>query len=233
MYNASFHSYFSDTVLEAEKYPLMEADDGLTETLAAENSKVRDLEGKLQIEVEELGRDTDTLGREKSMQVVLAKMLAVQEDKVAKIKELIADHRAKELSANEVVSSLQKMVKVGKTEVMEHLDVLKNLADKVRNNEMDRINKYTDTLSKTPDSIDPGMFEGDLGDLDIDSNSNSKGGLRVSNRDTSEMASSYGERTKLNLPFDEGALGLKHPINNARKIKKMRKILSITVSQLS
>ena len=207
----------------------MEADDGLTESLAAENSKVRDLEGKLQIEVEELGRDSDTVGREKSMQVVLAKMLAVQEDKVAKIKELMADHRAKELSANEVVSSLQKMVKVGKTEVMEHLDVLKNLADKVRNNEMDRINKYTDTVGNMPESIDPGMFEGDLGDIDIGdppSYSRDKGGSQLSSLSSSSSSS------RLKLPFDEGALGLKHPINNARKIKKMRKILSITVSQL-
>lgn len=208
----------------AKRYPLMEADNGLTESLAAENSKVRDLEGKLQIEVEELGRDSDTVGREKSMQVVLAKMLAVQEDKVAKIKELMADHRAKELSANEVVSSLQKMVKVGKSEVMEHLDVLKNLADKVRNNEMDRINKYTDTVGNMPESIDPGMFEGDLGDIDIGDppRYRDERGSQLSSLSSSSSSS------RLKLPFDEGALGLKHPINNARKIKKMRKILSIT-----
>ena len=200
----------------------MEADDGLTESLAAENSKVRDLEGKLQIEVEELGRDSDTLGREKSMQVVLAKMLAVQEDKVAKIKELMADHRAKELSAKQVVSSLQKMVKVGKTEIMGHLDVLKNLADKVRNNEMDRISKYADFSS----SIDPGMFEGDLGDIDI-------GDLAMKGpRGRGTFVEEGGNAEMMKLPFDEGALGLKQPIKQARKIKKMRKILSITVSDL-
>merc|ERR1711890_165935 len=39
----------------------------------------------------------------------------------------------------------QGLVGNGKTKLLKHLDILRDLADKVRNQELEKINKYTDT----------------------------------------------------------------------------------------
>ena len=71
------------------------------------------------------------MDKERALQVILKKMLAVQEDKVAKLKELIEDHKEKEMSTHEAVKHLKQLVKQETHTIEDHLDALKNIADKV------------------------------------------------------------------------------------------------------
>ena len=73
-------------------------------------------------------------------------MLATQEDKVANLKDLIEKHKKKEISTLETVKFLQAMVKNGAKNIEQHLDSLKDIADKVRTEELIRISDLTDNM---------------------------------------------------------------------------------------
>merc|ERR1719222_1305002 len=124
-------------------------------------------EEKLDFEVGELQRETDALDKERALQVILKKMLAVQEDKVAKLKELIEDHKEKEMSTHEAVKHLRHLVKQETHKIEDHLDALKNLADKVRGEEMVRLNRLAPSIGQRPMS---GELSGESLEIDFGSN---------------------------------------------------------------
>ena len=84
--------------------------------------------------------------KERALQGILKKMLAAQEYKVEQLKDLIADHREKEVSTHEVVKRLRQLVDKEKRKIENHLDALKNIAEKVRGEELEKINRFTETF---------------------------------------------------------------------------------------
>lgn len=114
--------------------------------LDRENMRVRDLEGGMEGKVNRLQRDAAELERAREMQEVLAKMLRVQLDKVDKIKELIEEYKAKEISLMQSVKGESEGIEEAKGNVLKHLDTLRLLANNVRDQEMERLNKYTNPI---------------------------------------------------------------------------------------
>ena len=120
----------------------------LSRSLEDGSRKVRRLEAGLQGKVDQLEEHMAALEKEKALQGVLARMLLIQQDKVAKIKELIDDHKEKEMRLLDIINKLNELVGEEKERVMDHLDRLKSVADEVHNQEMDRINSFTEPYSK-------------------------------------------------------------------------------------
>ena len=149
------------------------------------------------IKVEELEKETGVLGKERALQGILKKMLIVQEDKVAKLKELIEDHKEKEISTQDTVTKLEQLVEEGKQKIKDHLDALKNIADKVRGEEMEKINRFTKTYT---------------------SHAESQMNLPISG----ELSEESSE-----IDFDSNKLNIGRPIKSANRIKSMKKIKSV------
>merc|ERR1712179_590330 len=98
-----------------------------------------------------------------------------------------------------------------KAMIEEHLDILKDIADKVRGEEIDRINRITDVESEIPISGEVYEDEENPGEV----------------LDEIEDESLNGE---LSGEIDHGSnsLSIGQPIKSAKKIKSMKKIKSIT-----
>jgi hypothetical protein len=170
--------------------------------LDRENMRVRDLEGGLEGQVTELQRDAAELERAREMQEVLARMLQVQLDKVDKIKELIEDYKAKEIALRQLVKDESEGIKEAKDKVLEHLDILKLLANNVRDEEMARLDKYTNPIL-------PEIFD----------NYPARGG--------SVMNKLGNYLDKPNMQIGKYPLKYANTINSIKKINSMRKINSI------
>ena len=158
-------------------------------------------------------KETGVLEKEQALQTILKKMLAVQEDKVAKLKELIADHHEKEISIVEAVDQLNQQIGEGKKEIENHLDSLKNIAEKVRSDEIAKINRFTDTFMDAGRSLPESGEQAAEAELE-----------KYKKEDGSEV------------DFLSEIVGPDRPIKSAdkiksmRRIKSMKKIKSITVS---
>ena len=152
------------------------------------------------IKVEELEKETGVLGKERALQGILKKMLIVQEDKVAKLKELIEDHKEKEISTQDTVTKLEQLVEEGKQKIKDHLDALKNIADKVRGEEMEKINRFDKTYTSYAESQMNQMNLPISGELSEESSE---------------------------IDFDSNKLNIGRPIKSANRIKSMKKIKSV------
>ena len=161
----------------------------------------------------QLQTETAALGKERALQAILKKMLAVQVDKVAKLKELIEDHKEKELSTQEAVTHLRQLVKKETHKIEDHLEALKNIADKVRDEEMDRINRLSPLMSEEE------TMSGEMSD------------------ESPLSGELSGESPEIDFGLNELKIG--RPIKSAnriksmKKIKNMKKIKSITVSLIT
>ena len=195
--------------------PLQEP--GLALALEKENRIVRELEKDLQEEVKEITRRSEVLDREKGLQVVLARMLEVQEDKVEKIKELILEHHDKQLSTLKAIKRAHILVARGKKNIMEHLDQLRSLADK-ENLELESISQFTNRYKEN--------LETDLG-LGLNDFEQK---LENKRRPNKNMILKKNQNALKNPIMKALEHYLKKPIRSAQKIKGMNKIKSITVS---
>merc|ERR1719222_1609375 len=166
--------------------------------LEKENYVIKHAEEKLNSEVGQLQTETAALGKERALQAILKKMLAVQVDKVAKLKELIEDHKEKELSTQEAVNHLRQLVKKETHKIEDHLEALKNIADKVRDEEMDRINRLSPLMSEEE------TMSGEMSDE-----------LPLSGKLS-------GESPEIDFGLNELKIG--RPIKSANRIKSMKKI---------
>ena len=154
--------------------------------------------------MEELEKETGVLDKERALQQILKKMLAVQEDKVVKLKELIEDHKEKEISTRDTVNQLEQLVEKHKVKIEDHLDALKNIADKVQSEEMESLNSYAENR-----------------------HAESEINLPISEELSEETAEIDFDSNKLNIgrPIESAK-----KIKSMKKIKNMKKIKSITVS---
>ena len=113
--------------------------------------------------------------------------------------------KEKELSTQEAVNHLRQLVKKETHKIEDHLEALKNIADKVRDEEMDRINRLSPLMSEEEMMSDELPLSGELS----------------------------GESPEIDFGLNELKIG--RPIKSAnriksmKKIKNMKKIKSITV----
>ena len=156
-------------------------------------------------------KETGVLEKEQALQTILKKMLAVQEDKVTKLKELIADHHEKEISIVEAVDQLNQQIGEGKKEIENHLDSLKNIAEKVRSDEIAKINRFTDTFMDAGRSLPESGEQAAEAELE-----------KYKKEDGSEVDFLSEKLDRPILSADK--------IKSMRRIKSMKKIKSITVS---
>ena len=173
------------------------------------------------IQVNKLLKNKHILLKERGVIRILEQMLATQEDKVANLKDLIEKHKKKEISTLETVKFLQAMVKNGAKNIEQHLDSLKDIADKVRTEELIRISDLTDNM-QAGNELKFSDFE-PLPEEDLEADEEPE--IDFESEDDGP-AIDFGSET-LNIG---GEIHGAKKIKNMKKIKSLKKIKSITVS---
>jgi len=173
--------------------------------LGRENNEVEKLELRLKKIINNIEKEEDLLKKEGNLIDVLRNMLAVQEDKIRKIKQLIEDHRNKHIDHKKNIRILYDDAGKVKELIREHLDKLKEVAANVRDNEIKK-------LESGPEYKVPREYGSKI-------SAKSYKPSYDDNLEESELTSSlYGSRGSVKLP----------PHVKGQKIRSMRKIKSIT-----
>merc|ERR1712002_139142 len=106
-----------------------------------ENQALKGLDDEIERISQTLVDNARLLDKERELQEVLAKMMNVQREKLMKIKEVMDDHRAKEMGLSRKEVKINDMLKRAQKQKIHHLKELQNLAEK-HINEIDAGGNY-------------------------------------------------------------------------------------------
>ena len=109
--------------------------------IETENQALKGLDDEIERISQTLVDNARLLGKERELQEVLAKMMNVQREKLMKIKEVMDDHRAKEMGLSRKEVKINDMLKRAQKQKIHHLKELQNLAEK-HINEIDAGGNY-------------------------------------------------------------------------------------------
>ena len=109
--------------------------------IETENQALKGLDDEIERISQTLVDNARLLDKERELQEVLAKMMNVQREKLMKIKEVMDDHRAKEMGLSRKEVKINDMLKRAQKQKIHHLKELQNLAEK-HINEIDAGGNY-------------------------------------------------------------------------------------------
>merc|ERR1719187_2706750 len=113
------------------------------EKIETENAALKGLDDEIERISQTLVDNARLLDKERELQEVLNKMMNVQREKLMKIKEVMDDHRAKEMELSRKEVQINEMLKKAQQQKIHHLKELQNLAEK-HINEIDAGGTYND-----------------------------------------------------------------------------------------
>merc|ERR1712055_1242837 len=111
------------------------------EKIETENAALKGLDDEIERISQTLVDNARLLDKERELQEVLNKMMNAKREKLMKIKEVMDDHRAKEMELSRKEVQINEMLKKAQQQKIHHLKELQNLAEK-HINEIDAGGNY-------------------------------------------------------------------------------------------
>lgn len=206
------------------------------EKIETENAALKGLDDEIERISQTLVDNARLLDKERELQEVLNKMMNVQREKLMKIKEVMDDHRAKEMELSRKEVQINEMLKKAQQQKIHHLKELQNLAEK-HINEIDAGGKYNGG-SYNSGNYNSGSYNGGTyNDGSYNDGGYNDGGYNVRKSYKPGLKVVHGGNVPSDLYLDPEYKYISKrgydvmPVKKIKSIKKLKSVLKLTDEQ--
>merc|ERR1712002_299503 len=205
------------------------------EKIETENEALKGLDDEIERISQTLVDNARLLDKERELQEVLAKMTNVQREKLMKIKEVMDDHRAKEMGLSRKEVKINDMLKRAQKQKIHHLKELQNLAEK-HINEIDAGGNYNGG-SYNDGGYNGGNYNGGIYNDGGYNGGNYNGGKRYNSEQKVVHGGTRNVDSDLYLDPEYKYISKRGydvmPVKKIKSIKKLKSVLKLTEEQAS